>query len=99
MNNKIINLLQNTWGLLVFALLSGGAYYVVVLKFILSHTESGGGLLGFFFLPAIICGAGLVLIKVIKQCMENSRNSAIIALFWIHVVFMLLSIVFLISMF
>ena len=68
MKNKIIQLLQSTAGMLIFALLSGCAYYIVVLKFILSHTSVGGGLLGFFFLPAIIFGAALVLIKIIKQC-------------------------------
>ena len=49
MKNKIIQLLQSTAGMLIFALLSGCAYYIVVLKFILSHTSVGGGLLGFFF--------------------------------------------------
>ena len=38
MKNKIIQLLQSTAGMLIFALLSGCAYYIVVLKFILSHT-------------------------------------------------------------
>ena len=56
MKNKIIQLLQSTAGMLIFALLSGCAYYIVVLKFILSHTSVGGGL----FLSAgnhIRCGA------------------------------------------
>ena len=62
MKNKIIQLLQSTAGMLIFALLIGCAYYIVVLKFILSHTSVGGGLLDFFS-PAIIFGAALVLIK------------------------------------
>lgn len=99
MNNKILNLFKNTWGLLVFALLSGCAYYVVVLKFILSHTAVGGGLLGFFLLPAIVFGAALVLIKLIKQCMENNRESAVVTIFWLHIIFILIAVVFLISMF
>ena len=61
MKNKIIQLLQSTAGMLIFALLSGCAYYIVVLKFILSHTSVGGGLLGFFFLPAIIFVFGAVI--------------------------------------
>ena len=32
MKNKIIQLLQSTVGMLIFALLSGCAYYIVVLK-------------------------------------------------------------------
>ncbi len=99
MNNKIIQLLKNTWGLLIFALLSGCAYYVVILKFVLSHTERGGGILGFLFLPAIVCGAALIIIKLIKQFFENEREGSAVALFWLHVVFILISIVFAISIF
>ena len=96
MKNKIIQLLQSTAGMLIFALLSGCAYYIVVLKFILSHTSVGGGLLGFFFLPAIIFGAALVLIK---QCMENGNYNAVNLIFWLHIVFIIISAVFLVSMF
>lgn len=99
MKNKILNLMRNTWGLLIFALLSGCAYYAVILKFILSHTETGGGLLGFFFFPLIICGAALVLIKTIKQCIENERENAVILIFLFHVLFIFIGIVFLISIF
>ena len=84
MKNKIIQLLQSTAGMLIFSLLSGCAYYIVVLKFILSHTSVGGGLLGFFFLPAIIFGAALVLIKIIKQCMENGNYNNILAAYCIY---------------
>lgn len=98
MKNKILQLMQSTKGLLVFTLLSGCAYFITVLKFILSHTNAGGGLLGFFFFPAIVCGAALVLIKVIKQCFENGNENAVVNIFLIHVVFILISIVFLISM-
>lgn len=99
MKNGIIKLLKNTLGLLIFALLSGGAYYIVILKFILSHTDKGGGMLGFFFFPAIVCGAALILIKLIKQFFENERENSAVALFLLHVLFIMISIVFLISMF
>lgn len=99
MKNKIINLLKNTAALLVFSLLSGLAYYVVILKFILLHTSVGGGLLGFFFLPAIVCGAALVLIKLIKQCMENGNDKAVSIIFWLHVFFWIISAVFAVSIF
>ena len=98
MKNKILQLMQSTKGLLVFTLLSGCAYFITVLKFILSHTNAGGGLLGFFFFPAIVCGAALVLIKVTKQCFENGNENAVVNIFLIDVVFILISIVFLISM-
>lgn len=99
MKNKIIQLLQSTVGMLTFALLSGCAYYIVVLKFILLHTSAGGGLLGFFFLPAIIFGAALVLIKVIKQCMGTGNYNAVNIIFWLHILFIIMSAVFLVAMF
>ncbi|MBQ2669322.1 MAG: hypothetical protein IJG06_00910 [Clostridia bacterium] len=89
MKNSIIKLLQNTWGLLVFALICGLAYYAVVLKFILAHTDKGGHMLGFFFAPLIICGAALVLVKVIKQCMENGNEGKALIIFWAHIVFII----------
>ncbi len=99
MKNSIINLLKNTWGVLIFSLLSGCAYYTVILKFILLHTKMGGGMLGFFFLPAIICGAALILIKLFKQFLENGRENSAIFLFCIHAVFILMAIVFAVSIF
>ena len=99
MKNTILKLLQNTWGLLIFALLSGCAYYAVILKFILANTERGGVLLGFFFLPLIICGAALVLVKIIKQCMENGRESGAVALFWLHVLFIIIAAVYAVTIF
>lgn len=92
MKNIILKLLQNTWGILIFALLSGLAYYVAVLRFILSHTSAGGGLLGFFFLPAIVFGAALVLIKLIRQCLENEREGAAVTVFILHCVFMIAAV-------
>ena len=99
MNKQIIKLLQNTWGLLVFALLSGCAYYAVVLKFIYANTNAGGNLLGFFFLPLIVCGAALVIIKLVKQCMENGREGAAAAIFWSHAAFIVIAAVTAASMF
>ena len=55
--------------------------------------------IGFFFLPAIIFGAALVLIKIIKQCMENGNYNAVNLIFWLHIVFIIISAVFLVSMF
>ena len=99
MNNQILKLLKNTWGLLIFALLAGGAYFVIVLRFVLSHTNNGSGLLAYFFAPAVICGAALVLIKTIKQSVSEERNSAALTIFWLHVLLMAMSVVFLITMF
>ena len=99
MRNKVIGLLKNTWGLLIFALVAGCAYYAVVLKFILAHTSAGGGLLGFFFAPLIICGAALVLVKIIKQCFENETENKAVVIFWAHVLFIAVAAVLTAAMF
>lgn len=98
MNNKILNLLRSTYGLLVFALLSGCAYFAAVLKFILANTNAGGGLLGFFFFPAIIAGAALIIVKLVKQCVENGEDKKALVIFYFHAVFIVIGIVFAASM-
>lgn len=97
MNNKIIHLLKKTAPRLIFASLSGAAYYIIVLKFILSHTNNGGGLLGFFFLPAIVCGMALVLIKVLRSKEEEDNKGAMLRIFWAHLALIIISIVFLLT--
>lgn len=97
MNDKIINLLKNTAPRLIFALLCGAAYYIIALKFILSHTNNGGGLLGFFFLPAIVCGMALVIIKVLRSKEEEGNDTAILRTFWSHAILIIISIVFLLT--
>ncbi len=99
MKNTIIKILKNTWGLLVFALLSGAAYYAAVLKFILANTEVGGSLLAFFLFPCIVCGAALILIKTVRQCLESEREGAAAAIFLLHVLFIMIGIVFFVSIF
>ncbi len=94
---KIEKIFGTKYGGLIFSLLSGCAYFIFVLSFILG-TDPKAGLLGFFFAPAIICGIALVLFKMIHQFIENEEfNKAnIIAL--LHVILMLMSIAFLLAM-
>lgn len=94
MNKTIIGWLEKTAFQLIFALLSGGAYFILALKFILSHTQVAGGLLAAYLSPVIICGAALILIKLFKQCRENENENAIVGLFWIHVLLIIMSAVF-----
>lgn len=98
MNNKIIDLLKKTAPRLIFALLCGGAYYIIVLRFIVAHTSLGGGMLGFFFLPAIVCGMALIIVKILKTQEEQGNTGVILAVFWSHILLILLSVVFLFAM-
>lgn len=98
MNNKILKLLKSTAPRLVFALLGGGAYYIIALRFILAHTDNGGGLLGFFFFPAIVCGMGLIIIKILRSLEEQENTRAMLAVFWTHVILIIVSAAFLAAM-
>lgn len=98
MNKGILKLITNTAGRLIFALLGGAAYYIIALRFIISHTNNGGGLLGFFFLPAIVCGMGLIIIKILRSQEEQGNTGAMLTVFWTHIILIIISAVFLITM-
>jgi len=82
-------------GELIFSLLGGIAYYIVLMGFIISHTENGGFLLSFFFLPAIVCGAALIIIKTIRKLKEEEHFGKINILIYSHIFLVLISIAFL----
>ena len=52
------------------------------------------GLLGFFFAPAIIAGAGLVLLKTVKRMIDEQLHAKVNVLCWVHIVLMAISLVF-----
>lgn len=82
------------YGGLIFSLCSGCAYFIIILNIVLQSSPSAG-LLGFFFAPAIIAGTGLVLLKTIKRLIEEEQPGKVNVLFWLHIVLMILSLVFL----
>lgn len=98
MKKKIVDFLGRTAPQLIFALLAGCAYFMILLPVITRYSK-GSSLLAFQFSPLIICGAALVIIKLMKQARANENENAIFALFVIHVILFVMSIVFTISMF
>lgn len=94
---KIEKIFNTKYGGLIFTLLSGLAYFIIVLNFILG-ADSKAGLLGFFFAPAIICGMALVLFKMIRQFLENEEFKKANIVGILHIVLMVISVVFLIAM-
>lgn len=94
MNKKILNVLNTTAGQLIFALFSGCGYFMIMLKFI-TGASNGSAFLAYSFSPLIICGAALVIIKLMKQARENENPAAILRLFWVHIAVIAVGIVFL----
>ena len=94
---KIEKIFNTKYGGLIFSLMSGFAYFIVILSFIIS-TGPRAGLLGFFFAPAIICGMALVLFKMIRQFLENEEFKKANIVGILHVILMVVSVVFLVAM-
>ena len=88
---------ETKYGGLVFSLLSGLAYFCIVLTFILETTGDKGIILGIFFFPAIVCGMGLILLKAIKQWLEEEKYKKITAVVILHLVLLVISIISLVS--
>ena len=91
---KIFN---TKYGGLIFSLLGGAAYFAIILDFILKHTSYGGALLGFFFFPAIIAGAALIIIKTVKRLEAEEAFTKINIFLYLHLALIVLGIVFLID--
>lgn len=92
MNKKILSFLEKTTSQLAFALLSGLAYFAIVYNLLITNTVSSGGLIVYFFLPAIVCGAALILIKLFRQSREEENEKRIIFLFWVHLILMIIAL-------
>lgn len=95
----IARLFNTKYGGLIFSLFCGGAYYIIILDFLIRYTQNGGGLLGFFFFPAIICGGALVLFKTAKRLTDAEQYAKLNALIYIHLLLIAVSLVFLADIF
>ena len=92
---KIVN---STLGELIFSLVAGVAYFIIIMGFVVANTNAGGYMLRFFFLPAIVCGAALLLIKTIRKLKDEEGYSKINTIIYAHIVLLLISFVFLIDL-
>lgn len=92
MNKRLLELLKKPAALLGFGLLSGGAYFSIVLELLAGYFSEQNRLVVYFFAPVIVCGAALVLIKLIKQHYEAENYSKITVIFWVHIVLMVIAV-------
>ena len=94
MNNKIDKLFESPTGLLIFSVISGLGYFSFILSVIMRFSRGGSPLIGFFFAPAIICGAALFLVKTIKNNIIGEAYSKNHILFYFHILVVLIGVVF-----
>jgi biotin transporter BioY len=85
------------YGGLIFSLLCGMAYFIIILSFILKNTAQAG-LLAFFFAPAIIAGIALIIIKNVRRFAEEEKFKSVNMFLYPQIVIMILSIFFLIDL-
>lgn len=97
--NRIYQFLSTRIGELIFGLICGLSYFVIVLNFIMANTHVGGSLLALFTAPAIICGIALVFIKLLRNWRQNEQYKNVISFFALNFVIFIISIFFAIDFF
>ena len=85
-------ILESKYGLFIFSLISGFAYFALIMMLLAQVKYSY--LLGLFFLPAVVCGCALCLYKSIKNMEEAGEVSKIKSLIIIHYFVILLALLF-----
>lgn len=86
--------LKSKYGLFIFSLISGIAYFILIMMLISQMNYSY--LLGIFFFPAVVCGIALCLYKSIKNLEEQEERGKIRSLVLLHILVFALSVAFLI---
>lgn len=93
MQKKILGLINTPAGQLIFSLLSGLGYFLIISGWILDLSR-GIWLILMYVAPIVICGAALVIIKLIKQAREAENEKNILRIFWLHIAVIVIGIVF-----
>lgn len=101
MNKKILENLKRPYVLLIWALICGLAYLSVISQFVLrfTNTAEGAGILLWVFIPAIVCGAALLIIKAVKGAYLEGRTRLILSVFYAHLFIIAMGILIFIGMF
>lgn len=85
-------IIESKYGLLIFSLLSGLAYFILIMQLI-SETKYSY-LLGIFFFPTVICGAALCIIKSVRAFIENEEFDKAKKLLILHVFVIIFALIY-----
>ncbi len=94
---KLLSFFEKKHTALTFSLMCGLAYLVIILSFITRNT-SAGGLIVFFFSPAIVCGSALLIFKSTRTFIQYKSTKSLGTLFFGHIIVMLLALLLLLEM-
>lgn len=98
MQKKILSLINTTAGQLIFSLLSGLGYFLIISGWILDLSR-GMWLILLYIAPIIICGGAIIIIKLIKQAREVENEKNILRIFWLHIAVIIIGVIFAIANF
>lgn len=91
-------ILDKKYGELCFGLFCGFAYFIIILRFIIENTAANGGLLGFFFFPAIICAVALFVIKLVRNLRDKEKFTAVNLFIYVHLAVFLAAVTALVDL-
>ena len=86
-------LLRSRYGLFIFSLISGVAYFILIMILIAKVKYSY--LLGVFSFPAITCGSALVIIKNVRALEQVGQFDKISRLLKLHTTLIIFALIFL----
>ncbi len=87
-------LLRSRYGLFIFSLISGFAYFILIMLMISKIRYFY--LLGVFSFPAITCGAALIIIKNVRALEQVGQFDKIRRLLKLHTILIIFTVVYLI---
>ena len=85
-------ILRSRYGLFIFSLISGFAYFVLVLMLI--SNVKYFYLLGMFSFPAITCGVALVIIKNVRALEQVGQFDKIRRLLKLHIILIIFTVIY-----
>lgn len=95
--NKLVKTISKRPIDFIFSLFCGLAYFFIAFDFVKTFTKNGGTMLAFFFCPVIICGMALVILKSMRQWVEDGNDKKIRRTILLHIILFLVSIIFLVD--
>ena len=84
--DKILN---SKYGLLVFSLLSGVGYFLLIMCLISQTPYSY--LLGLFFFPTVVCAMALCIFKAVRKYQQNNDMTKIRKIIVLHIVLIIIT--------
>lgn len=92
-NSNITAMLMKNTPRVIFALICGLAYFVIVMRFVAAYTAHAG-LMAIFIAPAVIFGGAYIVIVMLKRGFEDNGNErSILVTFYMNLCIIIIAAV------